>query len=344
MKIDNFDTDKKVLIIAEIGNNHEGDFGLAKEMIEAASETGADAVKFQTFQTKNYVSKFDTQRFAKIKTFELSFNQFEKLSIHAKELGLLFISTPFDLASADALSHFVDGIKIASGDNNFYPLIEKISGFGLATLLSLGLLGIKDVKKTVKILTENWSKDMIKERLAVLHCVCSYPVPENEANLMALRQLKSEVDCTVGYSDHVTGNDAALLSVALGARLVEKHFTLNHNFSDFRDHQLSADVSEMRDLVKRIRAAEAMFGTNWKKTERCEEATLSAVRRSVIVNKNLKKGEVINMVDLSWVRPAGGIAPGNENLILGKCLNKDLFEGERINEEDVEEETKCLKR
>ena len=336
MKIDNFDTDKKVLVIAEIGNNHEGDFGLAKEMIEAASETGADAVKFQTFQTENYISKIDAHRFTKLKSFELSFYQFEKLSIHAKELDLLFISTPFDLASADALSHFVDGIKIASGDNNFYPLIEKISGYGLPTLLSLGLLGIEDVKKTVKLLTENWSKDMIKERLAVLHCVCSYPVPENEANLMALLQLQNEVDCTVGYSDHVTGNDAALLSVALGARLVEKHFTLDHNFSDFRDHQLSADVTEMRGLVKRIRAAEAMFGTNWKKTEKCEEAIALAIRRSVIVNRNLKTGDVISMEDLSWVRPAGGIAPGNENLILGKCLNKDISEGERINEEDVE--------
>ena len=123
MKIGNFDTDKKVLIVAEIGNNHEGDFELAKDMIDAAAEAGADAVKFQTFDTENYVSKIDTQRFVKLKSFELSLKQFEHLATHAKKLDLLFLSTPFDLASADALSHFVDGIKIASGDNTFYPLI-----------------------------------------------------------------------------------------------------------------------------------------------------------------------------------------------------------------------------
>lgn len=344
MKIGKFDTKEKVLVIAEIGNNHEGDFELAKDMIDAAAESGANAVKFQTFETENYVSKFDTQRFAKLKSFELSIQQFEELSIYAKELNLLFLSTPFDLASSDALFHFVDGIKIASGDNNFYPLIEKISRYELPTILSLGLLQIKDVKETVNFLTKEWSANEINDRLAVLHCVCSYPVPKDEANLLAIKQLLTELDCTVGYSDHVIGNEAAVLSVALGARIVEKHFTLDHNFSDFRDHQLSANVTEMTELVQRIRVAEVMLGQNYKKTEKCEEATVSAVRRSVIVNKNLKKGEFINMVDLSWVRPAGGIAPGNENLILGKCLNKDLFEGERINEEDVEEETKCLKR
>jgi len=336
MKIGKFDTSEKALIVAEIGNNHEGDFELAKDMIDAAAEAGADAVKFQTFRTENYVSKFDAQRFAKLKSYELTFNQFEKLSIHAKGHDLLFLSTPFDLASADALSHFVDGIKIASGDNNFYPLINKVSGYYLPTILSLGLLGIEGVKKTLKILTANWSSNMIKDKLAVLHCVCSYPVPENEANLLALLQLKDQLDCTIGYSDHVKGNEAAFLSIALGARVVEKHFTLTHNFSDFRDHQLSADVTEMTELVKRIRAAEAMLGSNWKKTEKCEEALTQAVRRSIIVTKNLKKGDVISMEDLSWVRPAGGIAPGNENLLLGKCLKKDLSEGEQIKEHDVE--------
>ena len=336
MKIGNFDTTKKVLIIAEIGNNHEGDFELAKEMIDAAAETGADAVKFQTFETENYVSKIDIQRFVKLKSFELSFKQFEQLSTHAKELDLLFLSTPFDLASADALSHFVDGIKIASGDNNFYPLIENISRYKLPTILSLGLLGIKDVKKTVNFLTQEWSDDEIIDCLAVLHCVCSYPVPKDEANLLAIQHLHEELDCTVGYSDHVIGNEAAVLSVALGARIVEKHFTLDHNFSDFRDHQLSADVTEMTELVQRIRATEAMLGHNFKKTEKCEDSLTSVVRRSIIVNKNLKKGDVIKLKDLSWVRPAGGIVPGDESLILGKFLNKDLTKGDMVKEQDLE--------
>ncbi len=336
MKIGKFDTKDKVLIIAEIGNNHEGDFELAKDMIDAAAEAGADAVKFQTFETENYVSKLDAQRFAKLKSFELSFNQFEELSIYAKKQKLLFLSTPFDLASADALSHFVDGIKIASGDNNFYPLIEKISRYELPTILSLGLLGIKDVKKTVNFLTKDWSADEINHHLAVLHCVCSYPVPKNEANLLAIQHLQTELDCTVGYSDHVIGKEAAVLSVALGARIVEKHFTLDHNFSDFRDHQLSADVTEMTELVQRIRAAEVMLGQNCKKTEKCEDALTSVIRRSIIVNKNLKKGDVIKMTNLSWVRPAGGIAPGDEGVVLGKFLKKDLNKGDMLKEQDLE--------
>jgi sialic acid synthase SpsE len=336
MKIGNFDTAEKVLIIAEIGNNHEGDFELAKDMIDAAAEAGADAVKFQTFDTENYVSKIDTQRFVKLKSFELSLKQFEQLAIHAKELDLLFLSTPFDLASADDLSNFVDGIKIASGDNNFYPLIENISRYKLPTILSLGLLGIKGVKKAVNFLTKEWSDDEINECLAVLHCVCSYPVPKDEANLLAIQHLQQELNCTVGYSDHVIGNEAAVLSVALGARIVEKHFTLDHNFSDFRDHQLSADVAEMTELVQRIRVAEIMLGQNCKKTEKCEDALTSGVRRSIIVNKNIRKGDVIKLTDLSWVRPAGGIAPGDESLILGKFLKKDLTKGDVVKEKDLE--------
>ena len=336
MKIGNFDTKHKVLVIAEIGNNHEGDFELAKDMIDAAAEAGADAVKFQTFDTENYVSKIDTQRFVKLKSFELSLKQFEQLAIHAKELDLLFLSTPFDLASADDLSNFVDGIKIASGDNNFYPLIENISRYKLPTILSLGLLGIKGVKKAVNFITKEWSDDEINECLAVLHCVCSYPVPKDEANLLAIQHLQQELNCTVGYSDHVIGNEAAVLSVALGARIVEKHFTLDHNFSDFRDHQLSADVAEMTELVQRIRVAEIMLGQNCKKTEKCEDALTSGVRRSIIVNKNIRKGDVIKLTDLSWVRPAGGIAPGDESLILGKFLKKDLTKGDVVKEKDLE--------
>ena len=153
---------------------------------------------------------------------------------------------------------------------------------------------------------------------------------------MAIQHLQQELDCTVGYSDHIIGNEAAVLSVAMGARIVEKHFTLDHNFSDFRDHQLSADVNEMTELVQRIRTAEVMLGQNFKKKEKCEEALTSGVRRSIIVNKNLNKGDIIKLKDLSWVRPAGGIVPGDESLILGKLLIKDLTKGDMIKEQDLE--------
>lgn len=335
MKIKNFDTDNKVLIIAEIGNNHEGDFNVACEMIEAAAEAGADAVKFQTFKTEHYVSKENLERFTRLQSFELTFNEFDRLSVKAKELGLLFLSTPFDLSSADALSHFVDGIKISSGDNNFYPLIQKVSEFNLPTILSLGLLGIDDIKFSLSIFTNNWETDFLKENLAILHCVCSYPVPYKEANLGALIQLKREFDCTVGYSDHVMGNTAALLSVALGARIVEKHFTLDNNYSDFRDHQLSADFEQLKTLVHDIRSAETLIGNHSKQTEKCEIPQSNAVRRSVVLAKNMQKGDRVTLQDITWVRPGGGIPPGHENSIIGKILKEDLPAGIQIKQEHL---------
>ena len=335
MKIGEFDTDKKVLIIAEIGNNHEGDFNVACEMIEAAAEAGADAVKFQTFKTEHYVSKDNLERFSRLKSFELSFNEFERLSVKAKELGLLFISTPFDLFSADALSHFVDGIKISSGDNNFYPLIQKISEFNLPTILSLGLLGIDDIQSILSTFTNNWEIDFLKVNLAILHCVCSYPVPDNEANLGALLELQHEFDCTIGYSDHVMGNKAALLSVALGARIVEKHFTLDNSYSDFRDHQLSADFEQMKALVNDIRLAEALIGDHSKQTEKCEVPLTNAVRRSIVLARDMQKGESLTLQDITWVRPGGGIPPGHENSIIGKILKKNLPAGIQIKQDHL---------
>ena len=336
MKIGNFDTDKKVLIIAEIGNNHEGDFELAKEMIDAAAEAGADAVKFQTFRTEHYINKLEKQRFSRLKSFELDFFQFEKLSNLAKQHGLFFISTPFDLGSAKALSNFVDVLKISSSDNTFFPLIETITGYNLPVILSTGILDLTGIQKTVGIFKKAWSRDFVEKNLAILHCVCSYPVPLKEANLLAIKSLQEEYTFSIGYSDHVIGNDAAIISVALGARVVEKHFTLDHNLSDFHDHKISANIPEMKDLVSRIRNAEAMLGDGLKKAETCETKIVDLVRRSIVVNRDMIAGECIKLEDLSWVRPAGGIAPGNEDLIIGKFLKKDLSSGDQINELDLE--------
>ena len=335
MKIGNFDTSEKVLIIAEIGNNHEGDFELAKEMIRHAAEAGVDAVKFQTFKTEDYISKLDAKRFSRIKSFELSHNQFEELSNYSNELDLLFISTPFVLASADALSQFADALKVASGDNNFFPLLKKIAGFDLPIILSTGLLETKEIRKTVQVFEQAWPIPSLKNRLALLHCVCSYPVPQDQANLFAIKNLISEFEYTVGYSDHVMGNQAAVLAVALGSRIIEKHFTLNHHLSDFRDHQLSANPKEMKDLVLQIRSAETMLGDGFKKAENCETDLVNLVRRSAIVNKGMKKGSCISSHDISWVRPAGGIAPGDEHVMVGKRLNKDLQAGDHINKHDI---------
>ena len=166
--------------------------------------------------------------------------------------------------------------------------------------------------------------------LAALHCVTAYPVPPEEANLGAITAMKKRLGLTVGYSDHTLGIDAAVLSVALGARIVEKHFTLDKNYSDFRDHQISADPAEMALLVRKIKAAEMLLGSGEKNPQPAEIKNLTAVRRSIVAKRDLLPGEVIHLTDLVWLRPAGGLPPGSESGILGKSLVKAVKAGEWI--------------
>lgn len=330
MKIGSFDTDKKVLIVAEIGNNHEGDFELAKEMIDAAAEAGADAVKFQTFKTEHYVSKENLERYSRLKSFELSFNDFEKLSVKANELGLLFISTPFDIESAKFLSTIVNALKISSGDNNFYPMIEVVARLGKPIILSTGMAFIEDVVLCRDLIKRISSENSDALELAIIHCISAYPVEKPDANLRAINTLMREFKEVVGYSDHTIGPDAAIVAVALGARIIEKHFTLDNQLSDFRDHQLSADPYEMKEMVRRIRETEKMLGTGEKKVEICEKECLASSRRSIVANKDISEGSEITWGDLSWVRPSGGLEPGREREILGKKAIKAIPKGTRI--------------
>ena len=331
MKINNFDTKEKVLIIAEIGNNHEGSYSLAEDLIGMASESGVDAVKFQTFKTEDYVSNSDKNRYDKLKSFELTHSQFEKLKKVAKGENLLFISTPFDIDSALFLSEIVDAIKIASGDNTFYPLIEEVAKISKPIILSSGLADMNQIIKAKKLIYDTWKNNNIKNQLAILHCVASYPVEPKYANLRAINTLINNLDCDVGYSDHTLGIHAASSAVALGAKIIEKHFTVDKNFSDFRDHQLSADPSEMKKMVKVIRGVEEMMlGSGEKVPQLSEKDSLILMRRSIVLKKSLSKGEVIQPDCISWVRPGGGIEPGGEDLIIGKRLNQDIKAGAKI--------------
>ena len=330
MNIGNCSTESDIVIIAEIGNNHEGDFGLAKEMIHLASETGVDAVKFQTFITDQYVGKSDDARFKRLESFELSQAQFSELSETAKSLDMAFISTPFDIKSAKFLSNIVDALKISSGDNNFYPMIEVAASLDKPIILSTGMAFLEDV-----LLCRDLIKRISKERgdvleLAILHCISAYPVDKADANLSAITTLIRDVDEVVGYSDHTIGPDAAVVAVALGARIIEKHFTIDKHFSDFRDHQLSADPDEMREMVRRIRETEKMLGTGEKKVEICEQECLASSRRSIVANQDIPKGSEITWADLAWVRPSGGLEPGRESELLGKKAIKAISKGTQI--------------
>lgn len=335
MIIGTCDTRKDVFIVAEIGNNHEGNFDVAAQLVYKAAECGVSAVKFQTFKTEYFVSGSDKARFERLKSFELTNRQFEQLAQLAKSLGIAFISTPLDLASAEFLAGIVDGFKIASSDNNFYPLLDKVASFGKPLIVSTGLSGLEDVRSTIQFVTSKYPKYRGADLLAVLHCVTSYPVPPEEASLRSIPFLAERLECTIGYSDHTIGTDAALLATALGARIIEKHFTLSKSFSSFRDHQLSADPADMLDLVTRIRRAAQMLGASEKAIQACEQPNATAVKRSIVAARHLPAGHQLTETDLAWIRPGGGLAPGEEHRLLNKTLNRAVDFGEQIHLDDV---------
>jgi len=330
MKIGNFDTDKKIMIIAEIGNNHEGNFDLAELMIREASKTGVDAVKFQTFRTEHYISQKDKVRFNRLKSFELKYNEFEKLSKIAKEKGLIFLSTPFDIESANYLNKIVPAFKISSGDNNFYPLIEAIACFGKPIILSSGLADINQIIKSKRFIENIWKKKEITQEIAILHSVTNYPVEPFEANLKAISTLKDRLNCTIGYSDHTIGIEAAVISVVLGARIIEKHFTIDKNYSDFHDHKLSADPKEMTNLVKRIKEVTILMGSGKKELQNSEKLNVKLLRRSIVASRKINKGEIIGENDITWIRLDKGLPAGYEKKILGKKTTKSFKIGEPI--------------
>lgn len=313
---------KKTIVIAEIGNNHEGNFSLAKKMIIAAKKCGVDAVKFQTIIPELLVIK-DEKRLKQLKRFQFSFKQFASLANFAKKKKILFFSTPTDEKSAKFLNKIQKLFKIASGDNNHYSLIKLIASFNKSIFLSTGLADLNLIKNTKEIIFKEWKKKENKKKLVIMHCVSSYPVENKYANLLAIKSLKENFrDCIIGYSDHTQGILAALIAVSLGARVIEKHFTLDKNQSQFRDHKLSADPNEMKLLVENIRAYESMLGNGVKKIELCEKKNIKMIRRSAVAEKNINKKEIITNDKIKWLRTKEGIKIEKINTILNKRAKK----------------------
>ena len=316
---------KKPFIIAEIGNNHEGCFNTAKKLVIEASKTGVSAVKFQTFKAEFYINKKEKKRFNKIKKFELSNNQFIYLSKLSKDLNLKFISTPFDFESAIFLSKIVDFFKISSGDNNYFELIQKVSSFKKKIILSLGLVNDEGVKKIIKFL----KKIKYLDKTQLLHCVSAYPVKYKDANLLSIKFLANKYKIPIGYSDHTNGINACMLAYALGANVLEKHFTLNKNFSNFRDHHLSADPKEMKLLVENLNQFYFMFGDLDKKITKDELKNLNNMRRSFYAKENINKNQKIKKENIKFVRPYESNSI-NLRYILNKTAKKNIKENQLI--------------
>lgn len=331
MKIGSHDIDEKILIVAEIGNNHEGNFDTARRMVEAAADAGVDAVKFQTFKTHLFTSNADPARVERLKRFELTQDQFTELAQLARSRGLIWFSTPLDLESARFLEPLVDVFKIASGDNDFLALIRQVAQTGKPLIISTGLADLAHLEWISSFAREHGAEG----HLALLHCVCAYPAPAAEVNLRAIPLLATELGVPIGWSDHTLGPRASLAAAAIGARIIEKHFTLDKNFSAFRDHQLSADPAEMRVIVDGIREIEVLLGRAEKVVQPSEQGNAVPARRSIAAAADLAAGHRITEADLRWVRPAVGLSPGQEDRLVGKELVRAISTNEAIAEKDV---------
>jgi N,N'-diacetyllegionaminate synthase len=330
MHVDNVNLNNEVMLIAEIGNNHEGDINLAEKMIKEAASSGAHAVKFQTIEPDQLVSKLDKTRYEQLCRYSLTRSNYEYLAKVADNENIIFLSTPFSINAVDWLDPLVPAYKIASGDNNFNPLIKYISEKNKPIILSTGMSTLQDIEKASLLIKNVWKDLLVNPGLALLHCVSAYPANMEDANLSTINLLQKYCD-VVGYSDHVMGIDVAVLSVAAGARIVEKHFTLDKKYSSFRDHSLSANPAELKTLADKIVETLKILGTNKKHYFDCEKEIANNARRSIVVSHKMLAGEKINISDLKWLRPADGISPDKTNDFIGKTLKKDIEEGQKLN-------------
>lgn len=336
----------KVFIIAEAGVNHNGSIKLAKELVEIAKVAGADAVKFQTFKAENVVTKTaqkasyqiksnsDTEsQFDMIKKLELSEDEHKELFNYCKLLNIEFMSTPFDMGSIDFLSNLgIKKIKIPSGEITNLPYLIKIAKLGLPTIMSTGMSNIHEIEASLNILLEY---GLPKNKITILHCNTQYPTPFEDVNLNAMKTIKDTFNVNVGYSDHTLGSEVSISAVAMGASIIEKHFTISKKMKG-PDHLASMEPSELMTMVRAIRNIELALGSNSKELTTSEAENLQIARRSLHISKNMKKGEVIKEHDLSIKRPGNGISPMFLYKVIGKILTNDIEKDHLLTWEDLD--------
>lgn len=333
---------KHVLIIAEAGVNHNGSIETAKKMIDKAVEADVDIIKFQTFKSEKLVSKSaqqaeyqkknigsstDNSQLNMLKKLELSHSDHQELIEYCNQKGIKFFSTAFDLESVDYLHSLNIGLwKIPSGEITNYPYLKKIAQFGEPVILSTGMCEMKDIEAALKVLTDN---GLSKDKISILHCNTEYPTPFKDVNLLAMNELKERFGVRVGYSDHTKGIEVPIAAVALGAEIIEKHFTLDRNMEG-PDHKASLEPDELKAMVSAIRNIELALGDGHKTVSESERKNIAVARKSIVAAKNIKAGVVFNENNLTVKRPGNGISPMDWEKVIGKTAKKDFTEDELI--------------
>lgn len=332
----------KTIIIAEAGVNHNGSLELAKQLVKKAHEAGVDYVKFQTFKSEKVVSKNakkadyqientgkkEESQLEMVKKLELSYVDHQVLIDYCNELGIKFFSTAFDFDSMDYLHSLNLGLwKIPSGEVTNYPFLKRIAQYNEKTILSTGMCDMEDVRAAVNALYKN---GLSNENLILLHCNTEYPTPFEDVNLKAMDALRKEFGVEVGYSDHTKGIEVPIAAVALGATVIEKHFTLDRNMEG-PDHKASLEPDELKAMVSSIRNIEkAVAGDGTKHVSESERKNIAIARKSIVAAKDIKAGEVFTEENLTVKRPGSGISPMRWEEVLGMKANRDFNEDELI--------------
>lgn len=328
----------KVFIIAEAGVNHNGDIENAKRLVDEAAKAGADAVKFQTFKAENLVCKnakkaeYQLQttgktesQYSMLKRLELTEEMHWKLLEYCKEKNIVFLSTPFDIGSIRMLGAMaIPIIKIPSGEITNFPYLREAAGQHKKVILSTGMSSLAEVRNALNVLMENGAKD-----ITVLHCNTQYPTPFQDVNLLAMVSMGKILGVPTGYSDHTQGIEVPLAAAALGACVIEKHFTLDRSMEG-PDHKASLEPCELKAMVEGIRRIESALGKDVKQVSASEKANIDIVRKSIVADRTIKKGELFTEENLTTKRPGTGISPMRWNEIIGKTADRDYKADEMI--------------
>ncbi len=330
----------KTIIIAEAGVNHNGDINLALRLVDIAAKSKADYIKFQTYSTDELVqkklglakyqknnTKKNYSQYEMLKKFELSMSDHLKIIKRCEKKKIKFLSSPFDLKSIDLLKKLkMDLFKIPSGEITNIPYLRKIGSLKKRILLSTGMSNIKEIKIAIQTLLTSGTK---KRNITVLHCSSEYPAKKNNLNLLSIPFLKKKFDINVGYSDHSLGLDASFTAVALGAKVIEKHFTINNKLNG-PDHKASLTPTQLVNLVKGIRNIESTLGNYLKKPSSAELKNSKFVRKFIVAKKKIKKGEKFSEKNLTTKRALIGIPASKWDFIIGKKAKKNFIDNENI--------------
>lgn len=329
---------KKVYIIAEAGVNHNGDINTAKRLVKAAKEAGADVVKFQTFRSDHLASKYaqkaeyqlhttdekETQK-EMLKKLELTYDMHVELIQHCREVGIDFLSTPFDMDSIELLERVgMNLYKIPSGEITNLPYLRKIGSLKKPVILSSGMSTMEEVREAVKILKENGATDV-----SVLHCNTQYPTPMTDVNLKVINSMKKELGICVGYSDHTQGIEVPIAAVAMGAEIIEKHFTLDRTMEG-PDHRASLEPDELKAMIKAIRNIEKALGDSEKKPTPSEKNNIIVVRKSIVARRRIETGEIFSDDNITTKRPGNGLSPMLWDSVVGTASKRKYEEDELI--------------